>query len=399
MPGGQLRICTVHNEYLRYSGEEAIIDSEERLLAEHGHEVARYRRSSNEIAHMRLGKTRAFLSGLGNRRSRRDLRRFLEDTHPDIVHVHNVYPFISPSALGACRSARLPLVMSVHNYRLVCPNGLFFSHGSVCERCVGGREYWCVLRNCESDWGKSLAYALRTWRARRRGDFRRNVDVFAVLTRFQRTKLADSGFPDDRMLVMPNMAPAPASQPAMDAASGSYVAYIGRTSTEKGLAVLVEASRQCPGVEFRAAGSWSEGTEVPFAAPANLQFCGEMPHEQIADFIAGSRAVVFPSLCYEAFPVAVVEAMMGGRPVLASNTGGLAEIVDDGKTGLLFETGNAGALAEKIRFLWERPALCQKMGEAGRQKALEEYSAECHYKQLLEIYAAAQARHPADGST
>jgi exopolysaccharide biosynthesis WecB/TagA/CpsF family protein len=340
---------------------------------------------------MRFGKLRAFFSALESSRSRRELSQMLVSERPDVVHVHNVYPLVSPAVLETCREHGVPVVMSVHNYRLICPNGLFFSRGAVCERCMGGKEYWSVLRNCEGNPGKSLGYALRTCHARRTGYFRRNVDVFAASTEFQRTKLVESGLPVNRIRVLPNTAPATDPDPSRDAVAGEYAAYVGRISVEKGLRVLTEAASACPEIAFRAAGSWGDRQEAPFAAPASFCFLGEIPHQQMADFLSRSRLLVFPSLCYEAFPMVIVEAMSAGRPVVASRIGGIPEIVEDGKTGLLFEPGNPMDLAEKVRYLWERPDLCREMGQAGRKKALEDYGEERHYERLLEIYETARS--------
>jgi glycosyltransferase involved in cell wall biosynthesis len=383
-------ICTVHNEYRRYSGEEAVLEAEERLLTERGHEVLRFRRSSADIASIRFGKLRAFVSGLGGGAIRKEFARLLEAERPDIVHVHNLYPLISPAVLEVCRQANVPVVMTVHNFRLVCPNGLFFSRGSVCERCSGGKEYWCVLRNCEESPPKSLGYALRNAIARRHHYFDRNIDIFAVLTEFQRRKLTQTGFPPARTVMLPNMCEFPPAPE--DHGIGDRVGFLGRMTLEKGVHVFVEAARRCPDLPFQAAGSWGSAAEPPFSAPKNLDLFGELPHDRVARFLSQCRAVVFPSLCYEVFPITLIEAMLNGRAVVASRTGGIPEIVLDGVTGLLFEPGDAQDLADKLRYLWERPQLCRQMGEAGKARAVKEYGGDAHYERLMAIYEEALGR-------
>ncbi|MBN1918075.1 MAG: glycosyltransferase family 4 protein [Verrucomicrobia bacterium] len=382
-----MRVCIVHNSYARPSGEEIVVSSTRRVLEEHGHDVCMLQRSSAEIDRMRLGRVRAFFSGICSRSSRHAMRRLIEEHRPDVVHVHNVYPLISPSVLTECRRAGVPAVMTVHNHRLVCPNGLLSSHGEMCERCLGGREYWCVLRNCEGHLLKSLGYALRSAIARQRRLFLDGVTLFAVLSPFQRERLIESGFPAERIVVIPNMVCSEGAKPAL----GDYVAYAGRVSPEKGVETLVAAAARCPDIPFKIAGSLDRTPHLTSEAPDNVTFLGHLKGARLSAFYDDCRMVIVPSVCAEAFPMAVLEAMSHGKPVVASSVGGLPSIVDDGVTGLLVEPADAAELADKIRVLWERPDLCRRMGEAGRAEALSEYSPEQHYERLMAAYDRAGA--------
>ncbi len=391
-----MRVCIVHNSYARRSGEEVVVDNTRRLLEEHGHEVCTLERSSAEIEHMRLGRTRAFFSGVYSRSSRRAMRQLLDERRPDVVHVHNVYPLISPSVLVACRRAGVPVVMTVHNHRLVCPNGLHFSHGEVCERCLGGREYWCVLRNCAGGVFKSIGYAVRSAIARTRRLFLDGVTLFAVLSPFQRDRLVAAGFPAERIVVIPHMVSSNGTEPAL----GDYVAYVGRVSPEKGIETLVAAAARWPRIPFKIAGSLDRLPNLPGQVPANVEFVGYLNGTSLDAFYRNSRIVVLPSTCPETFGLPLVEAMSHGKPVVASRTGGLPAVVEDGATGLLATPGDASDLAEKIGSLWEQPDLCRAMGQAGRVKAQQEHSPERYYERLMAAYerattlAAAQAtRH------
>jgi len=384
-----MRVLVIHNKYGRFSGEEAVVEGLAELLNVHGHEVVRFVRSSAEIPNMRLGRVRALFSGVHSRSSCRRMRRMLQECQPDIVHVHNVYPLISPSVLRVCREAGAPVVMTVHNYRLVCPNGLHMTRGEVCEKCRGGREYWCVLRNCEGSLPKSLGYALRNWVARKRRAFLDNVAMYAALTEFQRQRLIAEGFPAERIAVVPNMVACDGC--AVGEETGDYVAYVGRISPEKGVRHLLSAARRLPDVAFKAAGGYDRMPHLPGEAPANFEFLGQLGTERLNGFYSRARMLVLPCTCFEGFPMTIAEAMVRGKPVVCSRIGGLPEIVDDGVTGLLFKPGNAEDLAEKIRFLWDRPDLCRKMGQAGREKALREYSPEKYYKRLMTVYERAIA--------
>jgi len=387
-----VRICLVHNQYGSFSGEEAVVEGLSGLLHAHGHEVYRFLRSSAEIPNMRLGKVRALLTGLHSPVSCRKMRQVLRERRPDVVHVHNVYPLISPSVLRICRRAGVAVVMTVHNYRLMCPNGLHLSRGEVCERCLGGREYWCVLRNCEGSLPKSLGYALRNWVARKRRMFLDNVTMYAALTEFQRQRLIAEGFPAERIAVIPNMVSATDGQ--VEPRLGDYVGYVGRISPEKGVAHLLSAARRLTDIAFKAAGSYDRMPHLPGDAPANFEFLGQLGAERLNGFYSQARMLVLPSTWFEGFPMTIAEAMVRGKPVVCSRIGGLQEIVDDGVTGLLFEPGNVEDLAEKIRYLWDRPDLCRKMGQAGREKVLREYLPEKYYERLMAVYEKALALGP-----
>jgi glycosyltransferase involved in cell wall biosynthesis len=383
-----MKICLVHNEYGTFSGEEAVVASQVKLLEEHGHQVCRFTRSSVEIERMMLGQLRAFCSGIYNPFSARAFRRFLVDQRPDLVHIHNLYPLISPAVLHVCKEFSLPVVMTLHNYRLICPNGLFMVGGKICEKCRGGKEYWCIFRKCEGSLLKSLGYALRNFAARVRKDYLHNVHVFAALTYFQRQKLVSEGYPAERVMVMPNM-----SQPAGETGTedlGNYIGYVGRVSPEKGVDTLLEAADKHPQIPFQVAGGYDKYPELIARASGNFHFLGHLARNSVDNFIAQSRIIVMCSICYEGFPAVLVEAMLRGRPVIASRLGGIPEVVDEGVTGLLFEAGNAVDLAAKIQYLWAHPDLCRQMGEAGRKKALLEYTPDTYYRRLMDVYRQAE---------
>lgn len=374
----------VHNEYGKFSGEEAVVNSLLQLLSEHGHDVSLFDRSSTEIEKMPFGELQAFFSGIYNISSKRSMRRELENHRPDIVHVHNVFPLISPSVLRECRMAGVPVVMTVHNYRLVCPSGLHVVRGQVCEKCRGGREFWCVLRNCEGDIFKSIGYAARTFMARKRRYFFDNVSMYAALTEFQRQRLIAEGFPAERIDVVPNMVEANGFGPPD--VTGQFVGYVGRVSPEKGVDTLIAAGRNCSNIDFKIAGDYHRMPYIVGMAPENFEFLGHLDSDAIIKFYTCAKIFVLCSKWYEGFPMVLVEAMLHAKPIICSRIGGLPEIVEEGRTGLLFEPGNAAELAEKIRYLWERPDLCVKMGKAGREKALREYSPEKYYERLMAVY-------------
>ena len=379
-----MKVLLVHNEHGRPSGEEVIVQCIKNLIEENGHQVIYYIRSSAEISEMPFGNFNAFISGIYSRESRKILKNLLVKHQPDVVHVHNLFPFISPSILPICRKLRFPVVMTVHNYRLVCPNGLHMRSGEICMKCASGHEYWCVLRNCERNLFKSIGYAFRNWFARKRRFFLDNVTIFVTLTQFQRQRLLAEGFPADRITVIPNMASSKDKE--QNARYGSFVGFIGRISPEKGIQTFMDAASKCADISFKVAGSYDRMPHLLASPSSNFDFVGHLSHEKLDEFYKAVRMIVLPSICFEGFPMVLAEAMLYGKPVICSRIGGLPEIVEDGKTGLLFESADAEDLSVKIRYLWNRPDLCRKMGHEGRKKALREYSPKKYYKRLMEVY-------------
>ncbi|MBN1975120.1 MAG: glycosyltransferase family 4 protein [Sedimentisphaerales bacterium] len=379
-----MNILLIHNAYTTFGGEDKVVENITKILKEKGHQIYLFKRDSAEITNTPIGNVRAFFSGIYSWKSKQTVRRYIKEFKPDVVHIHNLYPLISPSILGECRDSGVPVVMTVHNFRLICPNGLFLTKGQICEKCSGGREYWCVFRNCESNLLKSFGYALRNIIARKRKFFLDNVTIYICLTEFQKQRFVQEGFPKDKIIVIPHMIDIEGIN--YPKATGEYVGYIGRISTEKGLPVLIEAARICEDIQFKAAGSYNQHPELHDNAPQNFEFCGSLKNGLLDKFYTNSRFIVVPSIWYEVFGLVVLEAMIRGKVVICSRIGGLPELVDDGVTGLLFEPSNAKELAEKIRYLWDRPQLCKKMGEAGREKAIQLYSPDKYYKSLMAVY-------------
>ncbi len=379
-----MKVIMVHNAYGKFSGEEAVVRDITSLLISKGHDVVKFERSSAELPNLKFGTFRSFFSGIYNPWARIQFKNALAIEHPEIIHIHNLFPLISPSILSVAKSAGIPVVMTVHNYRLVCPNGLHYTTGRICEDCNGGKEYFCVINNCEQSIPKSIGYALRNWFARIRRSFYDNVTLFCCLTHFQKNRLTHAGFPADRISIIPNMVMIP--KQTTTSQSGKYVGYVGRISGEKGISILFTAAKVCPDIMFNLAGAYTSMPDIVNQASANINLLGHCNTESLKEFYLHCRFIVLPSVCFEGFPTVLVEAMLYGKAVICSNIGGLPEIVDDGVTGLLVEPGNSSDLADKIRYLWENPDLCDKMGEAGRQKVLKEYSPQQYYDRLMDAY-------------
>ena len=385
-----MNILCVHNDYAQPSGEEHAMQNIAGILSSHGHQVSWLRASSAVIGNSVSQKVQAFFSGIYSMGARRRMERLLDGGAFDIVQVQNLFPFLSPSVLGPCRSRGIPVVMRCPNYRLFCPNGLHLSHGQICERCAGGREWQCIVQNCLSSRFKSAGYALRNAFARTTGMILNNVNVFVVLSEFQKQRFMNSGIPAEKIEILPNVAP---STDGIDSNNNEcdVISFVGRVSPEKGILEFLDAARKLPQHRFVVAGSTDAMPEITKHAPSNVEFKGFLRGKELDQIFFQSRLLVSPSLCFEGFPNVVAQAMACGKPVVATRLGALAEIVDDGKTGLLYDPAHKEELAQKIEFLWNRPELCAEMGDAGREKARAEYSEEKFYSRLMAIYEKALA--------
>jgi glycosyltransferase involved in cell wall biosynthesis len=385
-----VKICLVHNSYGRRSGEEVAVDGLRDALRAGGHRVVPFFKSNETLYEHPLTRIDAFFSGIYSAAARREVAALLDAEAPDLVHINNLFPLISPSNLEETRRRGVPAVMTLHNFRLLCPTGLLFSHGDVCHRCIGGREWWCALRNCTGERARSVGYAVRSAVARIRNTFALAIDRFIAPSAFLKAIHVEHGWPAERIDVVRHLLKPDVAPPANS--DGDYVAYVGRVSPEKGVDTIVEAARACPQIPFRFAGHFLRMPNVPKSAPTNCEFMGELAAERVGEFLGRARMTIFASRWYEVAPLSLAEAMASSKAVVCANIGSLPEFVEDGVTGLLFEPGNARDLAEKVRYLWERPELCRRLGEAARKKALAIFSIEANYARLMDTYRRAMGK-------
>lgn len=386
-----MRILIIHNRYGKFSGEESALEAEKLLLEENGNDVRLYCRNSGEISGP-WSKVNAFFSGFYNYRSISEIKKILLNFKPEIAHIHNLYPFISPAVLGIIHKHNIPIVMTVHNYRLICPNGLFFTQGKICERCENGNEWNCILRNCEGSLAKSSGYALRNIYARKRQLYSSNISRFICLTNFQKEKHIKNGFSVEKLVVLPNFLDSKHKKDS-PIISKSYIAFSGRINSQKGFDLIIEAmdlleteSEPTKALPILAAGHIDLPFINQFKIPANVKLLGALPKEEMDNFYQNARFIIFASKSYEGLPMVFLEAMKHSLPVIAPRLGAYPEIIEDGVTGLLFTPGDFADLAKKIKILSFNKDLCSQLGKNGNQKLKEKYSPEIHYEQLISLY-------------
>jgi glycosyltransferase involved in cell wall biosynthesis len=380
-----MRILSLHNRYLIRGGEDESREAEERLLREMGHDVNTYEEDNKALS--TLSPIEAFSRTLWSQPTYRAVYDRLKQDHHDIVHIQNFFPLISPSAHYAARARGVPVIQTLRNYRLICPNGLFFRAGKVCEDCMGlaipypGVTHRCYRDNLVASAGVaamvSVHRLLQTWQ--------QQVTLFIALTNFAREKFIQGGFPADKIVVKPNFV---APDPGVGSGTGGYALYVGRLSVEKGLDTLLQAWNHVSGLPLKIIGEGPLADQVQTAVQRSgtVEWLGRRPLSEVYRLMGEATVVLFPSNWYETFGRVAVEAFATGTPVIGAKIGAIAEIIEHGRTGLHFNPGDPLDLAAQVDWLLSHPTQIQSMRQAARAEFEQRYTANINYTQLLDIY-------------
>lgn len=385
-----MRILLLHNRYQIRGGEEVVLESEKTLLEDRGHSVALLETTNDEIKGL-VAKAKTAVNTIYCYSSKQRVRREIDSFKPDVVHVHNFFPRLSPSVYDACQEAGVPVVQTLHNYRLLCPKASFFRSGQVCEDCLGKLIPWPgVLHGCyrDSRLGTGVVAAMLTYH-RIRKTWTEGVNVYIALTEFAKQKFIEGGLPADKITVKPNFV---YPDPNIGEGRGNYALFVGRLSPEKGLETLLNAwallEKRIP-LKIVGEGSMADAVAAATEKLTEVEWLGRQPHEQVLSLMKNAMMLIFPSVWYEGFPVTIAEAYAVGLPVVASKMGGMSSIIDSGRTGLLFQPGDAEELARKVEWALQHPEELNKMRREARAEFEAKYSAEENYRQLMEIYSLA----------
>ena len=378
----------VHNYYQQPGGEDQVFATEGTILEQYGHTVIRYTRHNDEVKE--IGPVRLGALTLWNKAVYQELRTLIRRERPEVVHFHNSFPLISPSCYYAARTEGVPVVQTLHNYRLLCPSSTkLLRSGQICELCLGKTFPWPgILYACYRNSRAQTAVAASMLAIHHLlGTWQNQVDVYIALTEFARRKYIEGGLPVGNIVVKPNVVH---PDPGIQSGRGHYALFVGRLSPEKGMRTLMKAWEGMEGIPLKIAGDGPRMPELHHwvqAQPhATVDIMGHVPTGQIADLIKGARFVVFPSECYETCPMSLVEAFACGVPAITSKLGAMAEIVEDGRTGLHFEPGNAEDLAAKVEWAWGHEKEMEIKGKEARREYERKYTAERNYEMLMEVY-------------
>lgn len=381
-----MKILLVHNFYQLPGGEDQVFAQETELLRGRGHQVLVYQASNDQVKGQNPLVTVA--NTIWNQRTHRELRELMHREKPDIVHVHNTFQVISPAIYYAANEEGIPVVQTLHNYRLLCPASTFFRDGNVCEDCLGKAVPWPgVLHSCyRGSKPASAAVTVMLATHNYKQTWNQTVSAYIALTGFARNKFIEGGFPSEKIFVKPNYLQ---SDPGPGDGKGNYALFVGRLTPEKGISTLLEAWRHIGnGLPLQIAGDGPLAPDVEKAGREmeSVTWLKWLPRAEILQRMKDASVLILPSTWYEGFPMIIAEAFAVGLPVIASNLGSMSTIVDHQRTGLHFEPGHAAALVEAVQWWSAHPAEAAFMRTEARLEYETKYTAEENYTQMMNIY-------------
>jgi glycosyltransferase involved in cell wall biosynthesis len=350
----------------------------------------------DHIDFVEVNKNKNILNGIRvlsrviySRQARENIAKLIEDEHPDIVHLNNIHAHITPSILFEFKKQGIPVVWTLHDFQLVCPNTNMMSQGVICEACNGGNYIECLKRKCKKNSRSASFVSFMEATVHKYMNIAGMVDRFISPSKFLLEKFIQFGWDKSKMIHLPYFLTS--DKFISEKTSGdSYALYMGRLESYKGVKTLLNAARHASEVRVKIVGEGSQKDSFVSMAKElkieNVEFTGYLSGNALNDVLHNSRYVVVPSEWYENYPYAVMEAMAAGKPVIASRIGGLPEMIEDGVTGFLFEPGNSADLAERMQKLMNDGEMRKWMGLAAKRKALERYNQDHHYRHIMDVY-------------
>ena len=383
-----MRVLIAHNRYQQSGGEDVVVAAESDMLRAHGHVVDRLDVDNDRIQGA-LSRVTASFGSIYSPQSKQLVKRAIEHARPDVVHIHNFFPTLSPSAFYACAEAGVPVIQTLHNYRILCASATLFRDGRICEDCLSkqsiipGIQHACYrssrFGSAVVGLGMALHHQIGTWATK--------VSAFIALSTFAADKLGSFRIPHDKIFVKPNSA----VDRGLGSGDGSYALFAGRLTAEKGVQTLIDADAAgilCMDVVLLGDGPMMEDVQRAAKRPgSHLIPKGLVNHAQIVDYMRSARVLIMPSLWYEGgLPLVVIEAFSLGLPVIGADVGNTGALVQPGDTGLLYPAGDYRALSSTLAWYANNPAAVQRMRKGARECYLAEYTPDKNYQRLFEIY-------------
>ncbi|MEQ8553623.1 MAG: glycosyltransferase family 4 protein [Cyclobacteriaceae bacterium] len=384
-----MRILLVHNFYKYSGGEDQVFDNEKDLLQKNGHQVFTFTKHNEvELKNLR-SKIKLLFSTHYNKNILGELRLAINEIRPEIIHVHNFFPLISPSIFYLCKQLNVPVVMTLHNYRLIYPNGLLFHNGKLDLRAITGNVWYTIIRRVyrKSLLGTFVVSNMIEWN-KKKETWNKCVDAFICLTEFSRNIFRKFGIEEGRLYVKPNFTSIDKSTEGINEQNGNYYLFIGRLTEEKGILDLVKTWIDYNvkyELQIIGDGDLSEVIINKIDQQSNIKFLGKQDHNQVLKKLRSCKALIFPSIWYEGFPMTIVEAFSVGKPVITSNIGNQSFIVKNGFNGLHYDLNNSESLVVALDILNDEH-IYQRLCKNAFEDFMENYTEEKNYLILMSIY-------------
>jgi len=373
-----MNILQLHNFYNIRGGEDEVVLAEKTMLEKSKHNIYTYYVNNSHLDSF-IGKFKAVFVTHSSKQSQLSIAALIKKYKIDVCHVHNFFPSITPSVFSVCQELNVPVVMTLHNYRIICPTALLLYKGNICERSLRQSAYWGVMKRVyRNSYIGSAVLAFMIEYHKKKDTWNTKVNKFICLTEFSKNKFIEAGVLADLITVKPNSCQETTFQQV--STQEPFVLYVGRISEEKGIDVLLKACENFKGKVVVI------GEGKPNTKPSNVDFMGKQSKEVVLALMNQASFVVVPSICYEGFPMAIVEAFSCGTPVICSKLGSMEEIVDDNVTGLHFAPNDELDLRKKMHHLFNAPQLIKELGSNAKLKYQKLYTEEKNIKALFRIY-------------
>jgi glycosyltransferase involved in cell wall biosynthesis len=404
-----MKILLINNFYYNRGGDCTYLFSLKKLLEEKRHKViifsmhhpqnfeseySRYFISyinyEEEVKNKSIvAAIKVFSRTIYSLEAKKKLEILLENEKPDVAHLQNIHHHITPSIFFPLRKYKIPIVWTLHDYTLICPNTSFLSNGKICERCKKIKYIWPPIVRCKKN---SLAASVMASIESLIHNLMKSyelIDIFICPSEFLKTKLIEYGFNKNKLIKLNNFFDVCSLN--YEKTMGDYYLYVGRLSEEKGIKTLIDAALKIDSSHLKIVGDGPIREQMVLYAKSRdkknkIIFLGYKDRKEVIDILGKCSFLIIPSECYENFPYAILEAFSCGKPVIGSNIGGIPELVKDNETGLTFEPGNTDDLNMKIKYLQNNSYKILEMGKNARDFAEKELNAEKHYQKLMDIY-------------
>ena len=384
-----MKILQIHNEYINPGGEEVVVSSEKSMLQSHGHKVYQWILKNSSLKNLQIGqKIDTARQSIWSQSSYDIVKKMICDLSPEIVHVHNTIPQISPSVFTACHDSKTPVVQTLHNYKLICPGSNLYRNEKICESCLDKKiPYPALVHGCyrnKKDYLSTSIYIAGLTYNRYRGTYDQEVDQYIALTNFAKKKFLEGGLSEHQVSIKPNFIH---SDPGIGKHDGQYVLYAGRLIPQKGVHTLLKAwSLLDESIPLKVVGHGPLDYLISQNSSKNIEYLGAVSRDDLMDLMRNATFLVFPTEWYEVFGLVLIEAFATGMPVIASRIGGVPEIVEEGESGWLFESGNSHDLAKIVELAWSDSVEIKRRGYLARLRYEQEYTQERNYEVLMNIY-------------